>query len=293
MEAGEPQTAREPLVSVIIVSYNVKDLPLDSLAAPHRPQRALPPCAPLGPPQHGPPLRRAGPRDRRRLLRLAAVAANRDREGRLLRPGLLHVLRGHRPLLPAPAGRLEDLLHPLGGGVPGQGCVLLAGSAQAPLPAPQRELDLPPQALRRRAARLRQRPRLGFDLDPLGGAYGLVGTEAGTEAGRHELDLQADRHVLGLVALQQVDVGLVEVDLDVRADHFDDLLERDDHVLAEHALPCHHALPDLALFIGDHLDDVPDLALARPDRPAGPDLAAPLAAPQVPVDRRHLLSLAD
>ena len=33
MEAGEPQTAREPLVSVIIVSYNVKDLLLDSLAA--------------------------------------------------------------------------------------------------------------------------------------------------------------------------------------------------------------------------------------------------------------------
>ena len=33
MEAGEPQPAREPLVSVIIVSYNVKDLLLDSLAA--------------------------------------------------------------------------------------------------------------------------------------------------------------------------------------------------------------------------------------------------------------------
>ena len=33
MEAAEPQPAREPLVSVIIVSYNVKDLLLDSLTA--------------------------------------------------------------------------------------------------------------------------------------------------------------------------------------------------------------------------------------------------------------------
>jgi GT2 family glycosyltransferase len=33
MEEGQPPTAREPLVSVIIVSYNVKDLLLDCLAA--------------------------------------------------------------------------------------------------------------------------------------------------------------------------------------------------------------------------------------------------------------------
>src|SRR3979411_714526 len=33
MEAGESQPARQPLVSVIVVSYNVKDLLLDCLAA--------------------------------------------------------------------------------------------------------------------------------------------------------------------------------------------------------------------------------------------------------------------
>jgi GT2 family glycosyltransferase len=36
MEEGEPQPPREPLVSVIIVSYNVKDLLLDSLTALHQ-----------------------------------------------------------------------------------------------------------------------------------------------------------------------------------------------------------------------------------------------------------------
>ncbi|CAA9344770.1 MAG: N-acetylglucosaminyl-diphospho-decaprenol L-rhamnosyltransferase, partial [uncultured Frankineae bacterium] len=130
--------------------------------------------------------------DRLAVRLLHAAAARGVRGGRRLRPGLLHVLRGHGPVPPAGRGGLGERLRPLRGRhPPGRPRHLPVGGRDAAR-APPRAVPLPVPPVRRpgprapaRAAGPGTAPALpargpgarrrgGRRPDPLGGRAGLA-----------------------------------------------------------------------------------------------------------------------
>src|SRR5207302_53523 len=96
----------------------------------------------------------------------------------------------------------------------------------------------------------------------------------------------ADPAYLALVRFEQLDLGFVEVDLDIGTDNLDHFLNRNQHLLAAQASPRHHDVAGPAALVGQHFDDVADLPVLDPDRAARGDLVAALAGLQLGLDRR-------